>query len=251
MIRPQHWIVAILLAFAAHLAAFAVLAYNDPKGDAAEQGLQGIEIDLGMLGDLGEAQETEQPEEVAPPKPKVTAPPPPPEPPPAPPRQQAAAQVKTPPKPEPEPPREPEPVQEPVNQDVSNTAAVESGDSQTDTTQLKQSTGSGNANTSGGQSGATKNYYSMLASKLARSKRYPSASRRRNEEGTATLFFVVARDGSVSQASIRTSSGYRRLDDAVLDMLERATPLPEFSDEMTEQQLTITIPVAFKLNNGR
>ena len=69
MIRPHHWLIALALAFGVHLMAFAVLAYNDPKGDAADQGVQGIEIDLGMLGDLGEAQETEQPEEVAPPKP--------------------------------------------------------------------------------------------------------------------------------------------------------------------------------------
>ena len=77
MIRPHHWLIALALAFGVHLMAFAVLAYNDPKGDAADQGVQGIEIDLGMLGDLGEAQETEQPKEVAPPKPQVTAPPPP------------------------------------------------------------------------------------------------------------------------------------------------------------------------------
>lgn len=247
MIRPHHWLIALLLAAAAHLLAFGVLAYNDPRGNAADPGLQGIEIDLGMLGDLGEAQETEQPKEVAPPKPQ--APPPPPPPPPAPPKQQAAAQVKTPPKPEPEPPREPLPEQ--VRQEPSTAAAVESGQSQSDTSQMKQSTGSGNASTSGGQSSATKSYYSMLASKLARNKRYPSASRRRSEEGIATLFFVVSRDGSVSQASIRTSSGFARLDSAVLDMLKRATPLPEFSDDMTEQQLTISIPVEFKLSNAR
>ena len=58
MIRPHHWLIALALAFGVHLMAFAVLAYNDPKGDAADQGVQGIEIDLGMLGDLGEAQAT-------------------------------------------------------------------------------------------------------------------------------------------------------------------------------------------------
>ncbi|MEH6564084.1 MAG: energy transducer TonB [Halopseudomonas sp.] len=246
MIRPRHWLIAFLLAAGVHLAAFAVLAYHKPTGDAADAGLQGIEIDLGMLGDLGEAQETEQPEEVAPPPPPAAKPPPPP-PPPAPPRQQAVAKVKTPPKPEPEPPREPEPVAEAV----TAPAAVQTGESQADANKLKQSTGSGNASTTGGQSSATKSYYSMLASQLARNKRYPSASRRRGEEGVATLFFVVARDGSVSQASIRTSSGSRRLDEAVLDMLKRATPLPAFNADMSEQQLTIVIPVEFKLNNRR
>ena len=226
MIRPHHWLIALLIAAGAHLITFAVLAYTQPVGDAAEAGLHGIEIDLGMLGDLGEAQETEQPKE-------------------------AVAQVKTPPKPKPEPEPVREPVQEEIKQEVSAAAAVETGQSQTDTSQLKQTTGSGNASTAGGTSSATKSYYSMLASKLARYKRYPSAARRRNEQGTPVLFFVVARDGSVTQASIRTSSGFQRLDDAVLDMLKRATPLPAFTDEMTEQQLTITIPVEFKLTDRR
>ncbi|SDS35252.1 protein TonB [Halopseudomonas sabulinigri] len=248
MIRPHHWLIALLVALAAHLLTFAVLAYTKPVGDAADQGAQGIEIDLGMLGDLGAAQETEQPKEIAPPKPQV-APPPPPEPPPAPPRQQAVAQVKTPPKPKPEPVREAVP--EEVKQDVSAPTAVETGQSNTDTNELKQSTGTGNATTAGGTSSATKSYYSMLAAKLARYKRYPSASRRRNEQGTPVLYFVVGRDGSVSQASIRTSSGFERLDQAVLDMLKRATPLPEFTDDMTEQQLPITIPVEFKLTDRR
>jgi periplasmic protein TonB len=250
MIRPHHWLFALLLAIVAHLLTFGVLAYTKQVGDAEDAGLQGIEIDLGMLGDLGEAQETEQPEEVAPPKPQV-APPPPPEPPPAPPRQEAVAKVKTPPKPEPEPEPVRELVQEDIRQEVSAPAAVETGKSQTDTSQLKQTTGSGNASTTGGTSSATKSYHSMLAAKLARYKRYPSASRRRNEQGTPVLFFVVARDGSVMQASIRTSSGFQRLDDAVLDMLKRASPLPAFTDDMTEQQLTITIPVEFKLTDRR
>jgi len=249
MIRPHHWLIALLIAAGAHLITFAVLAYSKPIGDAADAGQQGIEIDLGMLGDLGEAQETEQPEEIAPPAPQV-APPPPPPPPPAPPRQQAVAQVKTPPKPKPEP----EPVREPVQEEQQPNSApetVETGQSQTDTSQRKQTTGTGNAATAGGVSSATKSYHSMLASKLARYKRYPSASRRRNEQGTPVLHFVVARDGSVSQASIRTSSGFQRLDDAVLDMLKRASPLPEFTDDMTEQQLSITIPVEFKLTDRR
>ena len=52
MIRAHHWIGAVLLAALAHIAVFALLAFNPPKGTAAAQGEMGIEIDLGMLGDL-------------------------------------------------------------------------------------------------------------------------------------------------------------------------------------------------------
>ncbi|HIQ54347.1 MAG TPA: energy transducer TonB, partial [Pseudomonas pachastrellae] len=86
MIRPQHWIVALVIALALHLGVFAYVNFNAPVATAAAEGALGVEIDLGMLGDLGEAEETEQPEEVAPPKP-TPPPPPPPPPPPEPPRQ--------------------------------------------------------------------------------------------------------------------------------------------------------------------
>ncbi|WVM89673.1 hypothetical protein UMZ34_04045 [Halopseudomonas pachastrellae] len=96
---------------------------------AAAEGALGVEIDLGMLGDLGEAEETEQPEEVAPPKP-TPPPPPPPPPPPEPPRQQAQAQVREKPKPKPEPPREEEVAPEPAPEQPTANEAVEPGQSE-------------------------------------------------------------------------------------------------------------------------
>lgn len=45
---------------------------------------------------------------------------------------------------------------------------------------------------------------------------YPRISKRRGEEGTVTLSVRVLRDGSVAQADILESSGYRRLDEAAV-----------------------------------
>ncbi|WP_413699593.1 hypothetical protein ACLKMH_19470 [Psychromonas sp. KJ10-10] len=44
---------------------------------------------------------------------------------------------------------------------------------------LKMSTGSADALTSGGNTGAQPSYYSMIASMLAKHKRYPQYSRKR------------------------------------------------------------------------
>ena len=60
MIRPQHWIVALVIALALHPGVFAYVNFNAPVATAAAEGALGVEIDLGMLGDLGEAEETEQ-----------------------------------------------------------------------------------------------------------------------------------------------------------------------------------------------
>ncbi|MGB7406020.1 MAG: TonB family protein [Pacificimonas sp.] len=50
---------------------------------------------------------------------------------------------------------------------------------------------------------------------------YPSASRRLEEQGTVLVDVQIDADGRVTSASIATSSGYRRLDEAALRQAER------------------------------
>jgi protein TonB len=64
-----------------------------------------------------------------------------------------------------------------------------------------------------------------------------------------TLFFIVSREGKVLESYISESSGYKKLDDAVLRMLKQASPLPVFPEDMTQEQLSISIPIVFKLND--
>ena len=115
----------------------------------------------------------------------------------------------------------------------------------------KATTGRANSANSGGDPGAKASYFSQLKSALAQSKRYPRASRRRNEEGVVSLSFVAHADGSVSDVNITKSSGHKRLDNAVLDMIKRATPLPKFTKGMEARELRINLPVSFKLSDVR
>jgi protein TonB len=52
---------------------------------------------------------------------------------------------------------------------------------------------------------------------------YPRISKKRNEEGTTTLFITVLADGSVSSVEIITSSGYRRLDEAAVGAAKKSS----------------------------
>ncbi len=113
----------------------------------------------------------------------------------------------------------------------------------------KATTGTANSASNGGNLGAKASYLTQLASILARNKKYPRASRRRSEEGVVTLTFVVHKDGKVTGVSITKSSGYKRLDKAVLDMIKRSTPLPVFSKDMVEDEIRINLPVSFKLSD--
>jgi len=50
---------------------------------------------------------------------------------------------------------------------------------------------------------------------------YPSASRRRGEEGTVLLELLVLADGSVTDVRVKKSSGHPRLDQSALNAVKR------------------------------
>ncbi|CAJ1411846.1 unnamed protein product [Effrenium voratum] len=90
-------------------------------------------------------------------------------------------------------------------------------------------------------------YLATLASWLARHKRYPRAARRRNLEGVATLSFTVNAAGNVLRYEVVKSSGYDVLDREVVNMLQRAEPLPSLPQDLGSATLDITIPIRFEL----
>lgn len=69
-------------------------------------------------------------------------------------------------------------------------------------------------------------WQSRLMAHLERRKRYPNGARMRREEGTAHVNFTIDERGNVTSASLIRSSGFAELDQAVLDMLRRASPVP-------------------------
>jgi len=261
VIRTYHWVVMFVVAVMLHLLIFIGLAHSKTEG-AKDKGELGIEIDLGMLGDLGEAQETVEVSAVEPPPPlpepePEVEPEPEPKPEPEPPKQKPVVKVK--PKPEKpkkvvkkQPPRDVKPEPKPSTSDAVVTDSPPS-DQKTNSTvaQRKASTGIGQSNKTGGNPGALQSYNALLQAKLAKYKRYPIASRRRGEEGEVRLHFVVGRSGKVLEYSISGSSGSQRLDDAVLKMLKKAQPFPPFPDEITAPQMSYNIPVGFYLKDLR
>ncbi|SHG13033.1 outer membrane transport energization protein TonB [Marinomonas polaris DSM 16579] len=279
MIPKRHWIIAGGLAISVHAGAFYAVFYAPTVGSQSA-GSQGIEFDLGMVGDLGAAAQTtaaqeevkeveetvEEPieevqEEVEPevePEPEPIIEPEPvvepeiiKEPEPVEVKQESPIEVKKPepkPEPKPKPKPKPEPEPEPKKEEPVVKAAPKQVAPQSMANQ-KATTGSSNSATSGGNPGAKANYFTQLKSVLGQNKRYPRASRRRNEEGVVSLSFVAHADGSVSDVKITESSGHKRLDDAVLDMIKRSTPLPKFSKDMSETELRINLPVSFKLSD--
>lgn len=71
-------------------------------------------------------------------------------------------------------------------------------------------------------------YQRQLYDAVARNSRYPDEARRQHLAGVTRLAFRLDRVGNVLDSWIERSSGSDVLDDAALDALERARPLPPF-----------------------
>ncbi|MGC8119780.1 energy transducer TonB [Marinobacter sp. VGCF2001] len=98
-----------------------------------------------------------------------------------------------------------------------------------------------------GQSSQVDSYLSKLSRHLARFYDYPRRARRLGQEGTPVILFEFRRDGSLVSHSLRDSSGHPLLDNAALEMLAQAAPLPAVPDSMQGRVFTYALPVRFRL----
>jgi protein TonB len=69
----------------------------------------------------------------------------------------------------------------------------------------------------------------------------------RRLEGTATLRFVMNREGRVLSFEVVGSSGHDMLDSEVREMIRRAQPLPALPEDMDRERLELELPVRFAL----
>ena len=99
----------------------------------------------------------------------------------------------------------------------------------------------------GGVAGAEADYAAMVLAWLQHHKRYPRRAEARRQEGLVRLYIAVDRGGQVLEGRIESGAGYRLLDQAALDMLARATPLPPLPDKIPGERLEIIVPVHFFL----
>ena len=69
----------------------------------------------------------------------------------------------------------------------------------------------------------------------------------RREQGVALLRVAMTRSGAVAGFRLERSSGHQLLDQEVLDLLQRAQPLPPIPPEMTRETVEIVVPIRFEL----
>ena len=79
-------------------------------------------------------------------------------------------------------------------------------------------------------------------------KHYPDDARRQDIEGSVLLRFTVTRDGQVADAKIIRPSGSDLLDQAALSLVQNGR-MPPFPPDMTQAQITISVPIRYKLDD--
>ena len=85
-------------------------------------------------------------------------------------------------------------------------------------------------------------WQAQLLAHLERFKRYPQNARDRGDRGVAYLRFEIDSNGKVLDARIVRSAGFTDLDQATLDMISRASPVPRPPEG---SKLRFTVPVVF------
>ncbi len=85
-----------------------------------------------------------------------------------------------------------------------------------------------------------------IAAWLAAHRTYPEQARREGEQGTVVLRLVIARDGTVREASLLESSGHADLDRASLTDVSFAH-LPPAPSPDAPAELTLRVPIRYAL----
>lgn len=98
-----------------------------------------------------------------------------------------------------------------------------------------------------GNPDALKAYAAKVRQRLERSKKYPSAALAQKISGQATVRFTLDRQGRVLSSVLVGSSGQAVLDEEVMALVKRVSPLPPMPKELPQNTLTLTIPIRFSV----
>ena len=127
----------------------------------------------------------------------------------------------------------------------AETSARKGGERVTSQSAKSNTNGRADARTNDGGTKATSNYQGKVVAKLRRAKRYPREAKRQRLEGTVSVGFTISSNGAVSGIRVTRSSGHPVLDQAALDMVRRASPMPKFPGDIRVARMNMQVPVRF------
>ena len=93
-------------------------------------------------------------------------------------------------------------------------------------------------------------YGQSISKEIKRYQNYPLRARQKGWEGTAEVLLQIAVDGKVTGITLGKSSGHVILDEEALEMVRRASPLPQAPADFRGRALVVSVPIVFRLQNS-
>lgn len=141
-------------------------------------------------------------------------------------------------------PKKKEAAKKPKQHQQQQAAAKAAVQTQTQVKQSNRNAARQTVSSSGLASISPAKWQSRLMAHLERRKKYPAGAKSRGERGVAYVRFSIDDNGNVLSASLAKSSGYLELDQEVLALVRRASPVPP---PPVGAKRTITAPVRFNV----
>lgn len=88
-------------------------------------------------------------------------------------------------------------------------------------------------------------WQNRLLDVIERNKRYPSRALAQRRHGTTMVAFRIDRKGQLLSADVVQSSGSEVLDAEALALMRRAQPFPVPPDALSDQNLSLAVPIRF------
>jgi protein TonB len=99
----------------------------------------------------------------------------------------------------------------------------------------------------GSGNGPGDDYLERVWRHVRRFVRYPDVEKKEKKQGTGHVMFRIGTDGTVLEAVITESTGYPALDQAILDALHRASPVPRPPADYPGPDVPLESPFDFHL----
>ena len=93
-------------------------------------------------------------------------------------------------------------------------------------------------------------YRLALIDAARRFRRYPPQAMDRGWQGRVEIRLVIDANGTIKNATIKTSSRYAILDEQALDMVKRGKSSARIPPALSGREFTVDVPVIFELRTG-
>ncbi|MBF0389077.1 MAG: energy transducer TonB [Desulfamplus sp.] len=92
-----------------------------------------------------------------------------------------------------------------------------------------------------------KAYFNSMRLMIEKNKRYPQMARRRNQEGSVRVRFLIDSNGNVNSLEIVKGCSYESLNNAALEAVRKASPFTKPPASISKDALKLELTINFKL----